>query len=90
MSKKIKVDHRPARVNSDITPSFWLEPKVVLEIQSDEITRSPMHTAGKNGEEPGYALRFPRLVSFRTSDKKPEDATSVKELIEMYNQQGKK
>jgi DNA ligase 1 len=41
-------------------------------------------------KEPGYALRFPRLVTFRDKDKKPEDATTVEELIEMYNQQGKK
>ena len=39
--------------------------------------------------EPGYALRFPRLLKFRDKDKKPEDATTVKELIEMYNSQGK-
>jgi DNA ligase-1 len=56
---------------------------------ADEITRSPIHTAGKDIDG-GYALRFPRLVSFRTADKKPEDATSVKELIGMYKLQGKK
>ncbi len=80
---KIKVDHKPARVNSAITPSVWIKPEIVIEVLADEITVSPLHTAH-------YALRFPRLVSFRTADKKPEDATSVKELIEMYNQQGKK
>jgi len=92
---KIKVDHKPARVNSVIEPSVWIKPEIVIEILADEITRSPIHTAGtiinKSGEkEAGYALRFPRLVSFRTSDKKPEDATTVKELTEMYNQQGRK
>ncbi|MDO8583318.1 MAG: ATP-dependent DNA ligase [bacterium] len=87
---KIKVNHKPARVNSVIEPSVWIKPEIVIEVLADEITRSPMHTAGKNGDEPGYALRFPRLVSFRTSDKKPEDSTSVKELISMYSQQGKK
>ncbi len=85
---KIKVEHKPARVNSVIAPSVWIKPEIVIEVLADEITRSPMHTAGKNGEDPGYALRFPRLVSFRTSDKKPEDSTSVKELVEMYRQQG--
>jgi len=92
---KIKVTHKPARVNSVITPSVWIKPEIVIEILADEITRSPIHTAGagvnKSGEkESGYALRFPRLVSFRTSDKKAEDATSVKELVEMYKLQNKK
>lgn len=93
---KIKIDHKPARVNSVIEPSVWIRPEIVIEILADEITRSPIHTAGSakqnsSGEkEPGYALRFPRLVSFRTSDKKPEDATTVKELIRMYQQQNKK
>lgn len=87
ISKKIKVDHRPARVNSDITPSFWLEPKVVLEIQADEITRSPIHTAGRDKEGLGYALRFPRLVKFREEDKRAEDATTVEEIRKLYKQQ---
>jgi len=87
---KIKVDHKPARVNSLITPSVWIKPEIVIEVLADEITRSPIHTAGKVGDEPGYALRFPRLVSFREVDRKAEDATTVKELIEMYNQQGAK
>jgi DNA ligase 1 len=100
---KIKIDHKPARVNSVIEPSVWIKPEIVIEILADEITRSPIHTAGafinQSGEspsagsglkEPGYALRFPRLVSFRTSDKKAEDATTVKELIEMYRLQGKR
>ena len=93
-AKGIERDTKPARVDSVITPSVWLEPEIVIEVLADEITRSPIHTAGAviNGEvkEPGYALRFPRLVSFRDADKKPEDATSVTELIEMYNEQGKK
>ncbi|OGE18741.1 DNA ligase [Candidatus Daviesbacteria bacterium RIFCSPHIGHO2_01_FULL_41_23] len=84
---KIKVDHKPARVNSILTPSVWIEPEIVIEVLADEITKSPVHTAGKIGSDPGYALRFPRLVKFREADKKAEDATTVKELIEMYKQQ---
>ncbi|HZE87184.1 MAG TPA: ATP-dependent DNA ligase [Methylomirabilota bacterium] len=90
----LELDHKPARVNSLITPNVWVKPEIVIEVLADEITRSPMHTAGAilDGEvkEPGYALRFPRLVSFRDRDKKSEDATTVKELIEMYKNQGKK
>ncbi len=89
ISNKLQVTRKPARVNSIIEPSIWLEPKLVLEIFADEITRSPVHTAGKVGDEPGYALRFPRLVSFRGTDKRAEDATTVKELVEMYEQQRK-
>lgn len=109
-AKGLEVDHKPARVDSMITPSVWLKPEIVIEVLADEITRSPLHTAGMvispsslvngknkaNDQEPktndqiGYALRFPRLVSFRDKDKKPEDATTVKELIEMFKQQGKK
>lgn len=90
----LELDHKPARVNSLITPSVWVKPEIVIEVLADEITRSPLHTAGakvaEDGiREPGYALRFPRLVSFRDEDKKAEDATSVEEIIAMYNAQGK-
>ena len=84
---KISLDHKPARVNSSIIPSVWIEPKIVIEVLADEITRSPLHTAGKTEKEPGFALRFPRLVSFRTADKKPEDATQVSEIKRLYEQQ---
>ncbi|MEK7617038.1 MAG: ATP-dependent DNA ligase [Patescibacteria group bacterium] len=93
---KIKVDKKPARINSILTPSVWIAPEIVIEVLADEITRSPVHTAGAStssasGEKtPGYALRFPRLIKFREADKKAEDATTVKELEEMYNQQYKK
>lgn len=91
----IRVDHKPARVNALIEPSVWIKPEIVIEVLADEITRSPLHTAGMEDEKDtkplGYALRFPRLVSFRSHDKKPEDATTVKELVEMFKQQyGKK
>jgi DNA ligase-1 len=94
-TKGLELDHKPARVHSIITPSVWVKPEIVIEVLADEITRSPLHTAGASvGEdgvkEPGYALRFPRLVSFRDKDKKAEDATTVDELIEMFNDQGKK
>jgi DNA ligase 1 len=93
---KISLDKQPARVNSIIQPSVWVKPEIVVEILADEITKSPIHTAGRTGDrvqgtvDSGYALRFPRLLRFRESDKRSEDATTVKELIEMYNLQYKK
>jgi DNA ligase 1 len=84
---KLQVDHKPARVDSIINPDVWLEPEVVVEVLADEITPSPRHTAGMQGDQPGYALRFPRIVSFRGADKRPEDATTVKEIGELFRQQ---
>jgi DNA ligase-1 len=49
-------------------------------VLADEITKSPNHTAG-------YALRFPRVIRFRDADKRPEDATTLSELVELYQQQ---
>ena len=57
---------------------YWVEPKIVVEVLADEITKSPMHTSK-------FALRFPRLVSWR--EKKPTDATSMKELEKMFKLQ---
>jgi DNA ligase-1 len=84
---KLQVDHRPARVDSILTPDVWLEPEVVVEVMADEITPSPRHMAGRVGDEPGFALRFPRVVAFRGADKRPEDATTVKEIAELFRQQ---
>jgi len=93
ISQHLKLNRKPARVNSKIEPTFWVEPKVVLEIFADEITRSPIHTAGEDPSAGsggvGYALRFPRLVKFREADKRPEDATTVSEIEKMYKQQFK-
>ena len=84
---KLQVPEKPARVRSLLTPDVWLKPEVVVEVLADEITPGTNHTAGKVGDEPGFALRFPRIVSFRSADKRPEDATTVKEIVEMYAQQ---
>jgi len=80
---KLQVDKKPARVDSALVPDVWLKPEVVVEVLADEITPSPRHTAG-------YALRFPRIVSFRGADKRAEDATTVTEIVEMFQQQSKK
>jgi DNA ligase-1 len=93
MMKKLKktldeivVKKKPARVDSLIEPDFWVTPKYVITVKADEITESPMHTAGRK-DGTGYALRFPRMVGDIRQDKRPEDATTVKEIIEMYKMQ---
>jgi DNA ligase-1 len=84
--EKIKVKSKPARVDSLLEPHVWTEPKYVVSIMADEITESPMHTAGRK-RDTGYALRFPRMVNWIREDKKPEDATTVEEIVKMYKQQ---
>ncbi len=86
MLSKIKENKKPARVDSELKPDVWVMPKYVIEVNADEITKSPIHTAGKKKSQPGYALRFPRLVKIR-QEKKPEQATTVKEIIAMFKKQ---
>ncbi|GAB4407476.1 MAG: ATP-dependent DNA ligase [Thermodesulfovibrionales bacterium] len=86
---KIAIPHKHPRVDSLIEANVWVEPKYVITVTADEITRSPSHTAGIDSEGVGYALRFPRAVGFLRSDKKAEDANTVKEIIEMFQQQKK-
>lgn len=82
---KISVKQKPARVDSDVSPDVWVKPVFVIEVVADEITKSPMHTAGKTSGK-GYALRFPRMIKFR--EKKPEQSTTVREILDMYKLQG--
>ncbi len=84
---KIKVKSPNPRVDSIIKPTYWVEPRYVITVKADEITKSPLHTCGKVGDEPGYALRFPRMVGEMREDKRPEDATTVDEIIDMYKSQ---
>ena len=85
--RKIALKEKPANVDSLIDADVWVQPKYVVEINADEITRSPVHTAGMHGKE-GLALRFPRLVKIR-EDKNPEQATTEKEMEELLEMQGK-
>lgn len=95
---KLKTKPNSYEVDKMMTCDVWIESEIVVEIRADEITRSPVHTAGrvmgpsKSGsalevKEAGYALRFPRLERFR-EDKKPEDATTVVEVEKLYKMQG--
>ena len=83
------MEGKPARykVHKDLNPQVWVLPKLVTVVRADEITKSPLHTAGKIGAEAGYALRFPRVMELLRHDKKPEDATTVKEITELYGMQ---
>lgn len=98
-TEKLKINEQPKNYHIDklLEPDVWLRPFLVVELGADEITRSPVHTAGrvmgssKSGtaqevKTPGYALRFPRLVRFR-DDKKATDATTIKEIKDLFAKQ---
>lgn len=67
-------------------PDVWTAPEIVCSILADEITRSPLHTAGKTHEQLGYALRFPRILGYR-EDKSAHEATTVHEIKRLYEDQ---
>lgn len=83
--------NKPKNINcpKELYPDVWTSPEIVCLIRADEITMSPLHTAGKTAENLGFALRFPRFMGYVT-DKKPNQATSVAEIKQLYkNQFGK-
>lgn len=86
MLSKIALKSKHLRVVSELEPDVWVEPKYVIEVRADEITKSPVHVCGKRELKEGLALRFPRMIKLR-SDKKPEQATTTEEIIKLFNQQ---
>jgi DNA ligase-1 len=87
--KGAKRDRKPARVDSKVEPDVWFQPQTVLEVRGAELTVSPVHTAAWSAvrEGAGLAVRFPRFTGRWRDDKGPEDATTTKELLEMYRLQ---
>jgi DNA ligase-1 len=73
----------------ELEPYVWTNPEIVCSIRADEITMSPLHSAGKTAEQLGYALRFPRFMGYRI-DKSATDATEVFEIKRLYEDQFKK
>ncbi|KAI8634777.1 ATP-dependent DNA ligase [Xylariaceae sp. FL1651] len=72
-------------------PDVWLEPRYVWEVKTADLTLSPRYKAGcKEGVDPsgekGISLRFPRFIKVR-DDKKPDEATSSRQIAEMYRKQ---
>ncbi len=88
MFKPYIISHKHPRVDSKMEPDVWFVPQIVAEIIGAEITLSPIHTCcwGKIKPGAGLAIRFPRFIRWRP-DKRPEDATTVHEILEMYHKQ---
>jgi len=87
-----RIPHKHPRVISNLEADIWFEPKKVIEVIGAEITISPIHTCAKDKirKGAGLAIRFPRFTGNYRPDKAAEDATTEKEIIEMYHSQLKK
>ncbi len=86
----LRVQERPVDVicHKNLYPDVWVKPSLVVEVTADEITLSPLHSAGQIDDRSGFALRFPRFVRYR-DDKTAYEITDIDEVRELFQQQKK-
>ena len=86
---KFESSEPPPEVDTGISPDRWMRPHLVIEVRGAELTLSPIHRAavGAIRAGAGLALRFPRFTGRFRDDKGPTEATTSKELLEMYRLQ---
>ncbi|MFH1420879.1 MAG: ATP-dependent DNA ligase [Candidatus Aenigmatarchaeota archaeon] len=65
---------------SESGTSVVVKPRIVVEVGYEEIQKSPKYPSG-------FALRFPRLLRFRTDEKRPEDADTIATIEKLYKKQ---
>jgi DNA ligase-1 len=88
LSDKITVKKDP-RIESGLEADIWFEPEVVIEIVASEITLSPIHKVAmdKIRKGSGLALRFPKFTGKIRFEKTSENATTIDEILTLYNSQ---
>ena len=71
-------------------PDVWFEPRCVWEVKTADLTLSPRYKAGAaalgDAGGKGISLRFPRFIK-RRDDKKPDQATESRMVVDMYRKQ---
>ena len=90
LSDKITIK-KDLRIDSCLEADVWFEPEVVIEIVASEITLSPIHKVAmdKIRKGSGLALRFPKFTGRIRFEKTSENATTIDEIITLYNNQKK-
>ena len=88
LSDKITVKKDP-RIESGLEADVWFDPEVVIEIVASEITLSPIHKVAmdKIRKGSGLALRFPKFTGKIRFEKTSENATTIDEILTLYNSQ---
>ncbi|MEO9276470.1 MAG: ATP-dependent DNA ligase [Nitrososphaera sp.] len=88
LSDKITIKKDP-RIQSGLEADVWFEPEVVIEIVASEITLSPIHKVAQDKirKGSGLALRFPKFTGRIRFEKTSENATSIDEIVTLYNNQ---
>lgn len=88
--KKYEISHSSPKVVCSEKADVWFKPSIVMEIAGDELTVSPKADAGKyyDGKmhDNGYSVRFPVFQRIR-KDKGVREVTTVKEIINLYENQ---
>lgn len=61
-----------------------IRPNIVIEVSYEEVQKSPTYDSG-------YALRFPRFIQLRTTDKSVKDVNTLNDVKRIFkNQKGKR
>lgn len=86
---KIPIKSSQYNVSDQLECDVWFDAVQVWEIKAADLSKSSAHRGalGKTGENGrGIGLRFPRFERIR-DDKKPDDATTSDQILDMYYQQ---
>lgn len=79
--KEISILEKQDNYICKISPDFYVLPRIIIEINYDDITKSLNHTTPLLNTNETLSVRFPRFVKYRRDKDK---TTTLKELSRMY------